>query len=65
MMRYDDLQAGKYSNLEDLVFFYAMETKNSVVQASTFLYALFAVSLKVKINDKIRVLTAMHQVLLI
>ena len=55
MMRYDDLQSGKYSNLEDLVFFYAMDTKNSVVQASTFLYAFFAVSLKVEINNKIRV----------
>lgn len=52
MMKYNDLQSGKYSNLEDLVFFYAMDTKNSVVQASTFLYALVAVSLKIEYNFK-------------
>ena len=40
MSEYEQLMTGKYSNFEDLLFKYALTNKNSIVQASTFLYGL-------------------------
>ena len=43
LSKYSDLMSGRYSNFEDLVLQYAMSTKGSLAQATTFLYALLAV----------------------
>lgn len=43
LSKYSDLMSGRYCNFEDLVLQYAMSTKGSLAQATTFLYALLAV----------------------
>ncbi len=60
-MEYKDLENGKFLNFEDLAFSYALKTKNSIVHASTFLYAFLAVSLRRIIF--IRVYKTMHKIL--
>jgi hypothetical protein len=40
--KYKEVGAGKYHDIEDMIFQYALQEKKSLVHASTFLYALLA-----------------------
>jgi hypothetical protein len=44
MAKYNDLMNSGQCSFDNLLFQYAMKEKMTVVDASTFLYALFAVS---------------------